>query len=92
MSFGGLIAHVCASTGWTWDYVATNIDLPRVQHLGDYWQQHPPMHILLAAHVGYKAPTPPSEAEEQEALDMFGGETLSESEFDALLREKGIIP
>ena len=29
--FGQVIAHVCASTGWTWDYVAEHIDLVGLQ-------------------------------------------------------------
>lgn len=87
-----MIAHVCACTGWTWDYVAENIDLPRINHLGAYWKQHPPMHILLAAHVGYKAPAATEQVDSDEAIEMFGGEQLSEADFNALLREKGIIP
>lgn len=90
-----MIAHVCASTGWTWDYVAENIDLPRMKHLGDYWAQHPPMHILMASYVGFKPQAMPSENDEQgdiaEALNALGGDTLSEDEFNELLRAKGMI-
>ena len=50
------------------------------------------MHILLAAHVGYKAPVATEQVDSDEAIEMFGGEQLSEADFNTLLREKGIIP
>ena len=82
-----MIAHIAASTGWTWDYIADNIDLPRAQSLSKYWQQHPPVHILLAAYVGYTAPTL-GNPNEQDALPA---QTLSEDEFNQLLKEKGLL-
>ncbi|MDO5058585.1 MAG: hypothetical protein Q4D82_01425 [Neisseria sp.] len=86
-----MIAHVCASTGWTWDYVCNHIDLPRLQHLNRYWRQHPPLHILAAAYMGFSAPDEAEQAAEQEAaLQQMGAETLSQEEFEALLREKGL--
>ncbi|HFC8542721.1 TPA: hypothetical protein ACFP4Q_000835 [Neisseria weaveri] len=88
-----MIAHVCACTGWTWDYVAENIDLPRLNHLGEYWKQHPPVHILVAAYMGYKGQDAPKtdETDAAEAISMLGGDTLSEDEFTALLKEKGLM-
>jgi hypothetical protein len=44
------------STGWTWDYVENRVTMFHVRALSRYWRQHPPMHLLLAADVGYKAP------------------------------------
>lgn len=86
-----MIAHVCASTGWTWDYVAENIDLPRIGHLSNYWRRHPPVHILVASYMGIRPSEKPNEADEAEAVNMLGGNTLSEEEFNALLKAKGII-
>lgn len=87
-----MIAHVCASTGWTWDYVLENFDLPRVKELNDYWRRHPPVHILAAAYTGFKAPDAAQmEADDAEALAAFGGTVLSADEFDALLKEKGLV-
>ncbi|EOF9914138.1 hypothetical protein ACGLR3_002096, partial [Neisseria gonorrhoeae] len=93
LSFGAVIAHVCASTGWTWDYVADNLDLPRIKHLNEYWREHPPVHILAASYMGVKpsSGSVQSEADEAEAVGMLGGGELSEDEFDALLKAKGII-
>jgi len=48
-----MIAHVCASTGWTWDYVADNLDLPRIGHLNDYWRGHPPRRGALSKPVRF---------------------------------------
>lgn len=86
-----MIAHVCASTGWTWDYVAENIDLPRIGYLSEYWRNHPPVHILVASYMGIRPSEQPNEADEAEAVNMLGGNTLSEEEFNALLKAKGII-
>lgn len=33
--------------------------IPRLAAMSRYWKQHPPMHVLLAAYVGYE---PPAEA------------------------------
>lgn len=63
------------------------MDLPRVQSLSAYWQQHPPMHILLAAYVGYQAP----EQIAPEEQDVLPAQTLSEHDFNQLLKEKGIL-
>ena len=88
-----MIAHVCASTGWTWDYVAENLDLPRIQCLNEYWREHPPVHILVASYMGIKPSSGivQSEADEAEAIGMLGGNELSKEEFDDLLKAKGII-
>ena len=88
-----MIAHVCASTGWTWDYVADNLDLPRIQHLNEYWREHPPVHILVASYMGIKPSSSvvQSVADDAEAIGMLGGNELPKEEFDALLKAKGII-
>jgi len=44
------------STGWTLAHVGDTVDLPTLGRLNKYWAKHPPMHVLLAAHVGYKPP------------------------------------
>ena len=42
-------------TGWTWDYIEDSLTLPRYYALADYWQEHPPTHLLVAAFMGYEA-------------------------------------
>ena len=46
-----------ACTGWTWEYVEDELDLPRLTAMSAYWREHPPVHVLLAAYVGYKPPS-----------------------------------
>lgn len=43
-------------TGWTWSEI-DELDLPRVKKLYEYWAEHPPVHELAAAYLGFKAPT-----------------------------------
>jgi hypothetical protein len=46
---------VCANTGYTWDEVG-RLTLPRLKALMRYWEAHPPVHLLVASYLGYKAP------------------------------------
>lgn len=45
-----------ASTGWTWDECLDQLDTPRMAALEAIWLRWPPVHKLLAAFIGYKAP------------------------------------
>jgi hypothetical protein len=47
---------VIACTGWTWDHIEAELDIPRLSALSSYWRVHPPMHVLLAGYVGFKPP------------------------------------
>jgi len=47
---------VVACTGWTWDYIEDELDVPRLSALSSHWRSHPPTHVLVAAYVGFKAP------------------------------------
>lgn len=44
-----------ACTGWTWDEVG-RLTMPRLKALNRYWKKHPPVHLLVAAYLGYEAP------------------------------------
>lgn len=44
---------MCQSLGYTWDYVEQHIDLPRLAAMNRYWDKHPPVHIMVAAYLGY---------------------------------------
>jgi len=62
--------------GWTWDYVETEIDIPRLLALNEYWRQYPPLQVMVAAFMGYKAPPKASgavndPAEVQQLFSMF---------------------
>lgn len=43
-----------ACTGWHWDDVGQQLDLPRLAAMNAYWQDNPPLHLLVKAFVGYK--------------------------------------
>jgi hypothetical protein len=51
------------------------MDIPRLKAMNLYWRQHPPVHMLVAGYIGYKAPAEASigESEEQarELMQMF---------------------
>lgn len=49
------------STGWTWDYIAENMDIPRLTALNEYWADNPPLHIMVKSLVGIK----PKEIEDE---------------------------
>jgi hypothetical protein len=44
--------------GWTWDQCLDQLTAPRLEALEKIWTRWPPVHKLLAAFVGYKAPEP----------------------------------
>lgn len=56
MSWPRLFARICANTGWTWDYVRSNVDLPMLDALEQQWLDQPPVHRLVAAYLEYKPP------------------------------------
>lgn len=62
------------STGWTWDYVEQEVDLPRLTALSGYWRRHPPMHIMVAAYLGV-GDKPARERDEDgtSLFDLFPG-------------------
>jgi hypothetical protein len=66
-----LIAHVCQSTGWTWDYVLSEMTLPRLAALARHWKKYPPVHILASAYLGLRKPAAPK-ADLGELVEMFG--------------------
>lgn len=51
MRFGDIIAYVCAMTGWTWDYVADHITLPRLATLQRQWLKYPPAALVAGLNM-----------------------------------------
>jgi len=54
-------------TGWTWDYIEWNIDLPRLTALNKQWKQLPPLPIQMARianYLGYKPSIEPKKNDE----------------------------
>lgn len=54
VDWDGIYAHLCASLGWTWDYIDNNMTLSRLEAMNEYWAENPPVHQLVAAYLGYK--------------------------------------
>lgn len=49
-----MLAHVCASLGWSWDVAREQLDIPRLKALNAYWDRNPPTHLLVKNYLGYK--------------------------------------
>lgn len=66
-----------ACTGWTWEYIDNHMTIPRLSAMTRYWNQNPPVHVLVAEYMGYEAPakTPaagePAAAPSQEAIETL---------------------
>jgi hypothetical protein len=60
---------IITATGWTWDEV-DNFDLVRYAELAAYWEISPPVHLLVAGFMGYKAK--PAAGDLGELLAEFG--------------------
>jgi hypothetical protein len=66
-----LYAHVIACTGWTWDYISEHVDLPRLESMNRYWEQFPPLHVMVAAYFGITPKKQQEPASVDELLAMF---------------------
>ncbi|MFS1524440.1 hypothetical protein ACL7TT_10055 [Microbulbifer sp. 2304DJ12-6] len=54
--------------GWTWAHIRENVDLPQLEAMNRYWKRFPPVHVLVAAFVGYQGGKPSSEPGSAEEL------------------------
>jgi len=67
------VAYVCSSTGWTWDYVLENVDIPRMESLNKYWSDHPPLQWMVAAYFDIKPKDKANSKDDiEQLLSMFG--------------------
>lgn len=55
MNWGELYAHLIACTGYTWEYIENNMDLPRLASMNAYWAKHPPLHLMIQHFMGIEA-------------------------------------
>ena len=39
--------------GWEWDYIANNIDIPRLKAITEYQATTPPLHQLVGEYFGF---------------------------------------
>ena len=59
-------------TGRPWDELEDTLTWPRIQALCRYWNDHPPVHELVAAAIGVK-PSNKEKASLGELISMFEG-------------------
>lgn len=73
--------------------MAAQVDLPRLEALQAYWQQHPPLHIVVAAALGHK-PAVLSAAgggpDIREAGEYVPVNVMSPGEFNSMLAGFGL--
>ena len=80
MNWGDLYAHLIACTGWTWDYIENQMDIPRLASMNAYWAKHPPLHVMVQWFMGI---------EEKSVVDDLMGDDDDE---DDLLTELSSFP
>lgn len=67
-----------ASTGMPWDRVEDELDIPRLAAMNEHWRKHPPVHIMVAAYLGYEPKAQKRESvnspeEIEKLIAMMGG-------------------
>lgn len=76
------------STGWTWDYIAEHVDVPRLLAINKYWDAHPPVHLLVAGYMGYEPKQNATSLEE--AAEYVPVNTVTAEEFEDILKQHGL--
>lgn len=66
-------------TGWTFDQVGDQFDIPRLQSMNKYWESFPPIHVMMSTYFGICKKTKavenanPDNAGLLEAIQAFQG-------------------
>lgn len=55
----------------SWDEVLDQLDLPALAALTRYWHRHPPVHVMVAAYVGYKGDDEPKAESSEAAIEQL---------------------
>ena len=59
-------------TGWTWDTIDDQMDLPRFLALDRHWRRHPPLRDMVQAYLGIRSAEPTQTfGNDQTDLDEF---------------------
>ena len=59
-------------TGWTWDTIDSQMDLPRFLALDRHWRRRPPLRDMVQAYLGIEPQIPPEPTgNDQTDLDAF---------------------
>lgn len=64
-----------------------------VEAMNEYWRDHPPLHLMVAAYLGIKpSPSPSAQLESLDELAPYVPmSTMPADAFDAQLRELGLL-
>jgi hypothetical protein len=79
-------------TGWTFEHIDSNVTLPQITALFDYWRQSPPVHKLAAMYLKYEPPAKADKSTQLTDASEFGVPvgSVSSAEFNEHLAELGI--
>ena len=56
-------------TGWTWDYVAKNMDIPRLMSMNDYKSTRPSLRSMVQAYLGINPTKSTDKTEADNSVD-----------------------
>jgi hypothetical protein len=70
------LMDLIACTGWTWEYIDNHMTVPRLSAMTRYWNQNPPVHVLVAGYIGYEAPKTAEDGKPPAAPSQDDIETL----------------
>ena len=70
-----MIAHACASTGWTADQVWDQMTFELWDAFCEEWRLRPPVHWLVGAFVGFKPP--PRRSGDHRPVDRAGARSIA---------------
>ena len=65
-----LVASLVVRLGWTWDEVLDQVDMPRLEAIRNFWEDHPPLCDVVASYFGIEPRKKPSNNFD-ELLAMF---------------------
>ncbi len=51
--WGDVYGLLATALGYTWEYIDEHMTFPRFDELTTYWAKHPPVHISVAAYLGW---------------------------------------
>lgn len=52
-----MYCQIIDRTGWSWEYIDTQMDIPRLFALKQYWAKNPPLREMVQAYLGIKTET-----------------------------------
>jgi len=63
-------------TGWSWEYIDDQMDIPRLLKMNRYWRTNPPVREMVQAYLGIAADDDKPARQDSnvdELIALFGG-------------------